>query len=112
MAKRAVNKYGLDKVFRLMDSVMPGEKIPDFICEGFMGDNEIILKPEDFLGENTLFLFYPSDFGHEGEQFLDLVANLALEPEYLGFKMVAISTDSLEVMLIFILFFLFLGMFY
>ena len=29
--------FGLDRVFRLSDPVIPGEKIPDFLCNGLVG---------------------------------------------------------------------------
>ena len=89
-------QFGLDHVFRLSDSVLPGEQMPPFLCPGLVGDEARLVDSEEFLGKYLLLFFYSKDFGPEGAACLDLMADLAAAPE-LELELVAISTDSVEV---------------
>ena len=89
-------QFGLDRVFRLADPVLPGEKMPAFLCPGLLGEQEELVTSETFAGKSMLIFFYPKDFGEEGEACLDLMANLAVAPE-LDLELVAISTDRVAV---------------
>ena len=89
-------QYGLDRVFWLVDPVLPGEKMPVFLCPGLMGEQEELFTSETFAGKTLLIFFYPKDFGAEGEACLDLMANLAASP-VLDAELVAVSTDSVAV---------------
>merc|ERR550517_1230052 len=59
--------YGLDFVFRLVDAVLPGEQMPAFVCPSLAGDQEMLFTSGHLAGKTTLILFYPKDFGAEGE---------------------------------------------
>ena len=86
-------ELGMDFVFRLADSVLPGEQVPAFLCPGLVGDQEELVTSESLLGKPTLLFFYPKDFGPEGEACLKAMAELKV----LEVQLVAASTDSVEV---------------
>ena len=77
-------KYGLDFVFRLVDSVnliqkskfrrhtwkpnlflkvLPGEQMPAFLCPSLVGDQEMLFTSDQLAGKTTLLFFYSKDFG-------------------------------------------------
>jgi len=89
-------KYGLDFVFRLVDSVLPGEQMPAFVCPSLVGDQEMLFNSDQLAGKTTLLLFYSKDFGVEGEACLDVMADLAASQEF-NLELVAVSTDSIPV---------------
>ena len=88
-------ELGIDFVFRLADSVLPGEQVPAFLCPGLVGDQEELVTSESLLGKLTLLLFYPKDLAPDGEACLDMVANLKVQETDL--RVVTVSTDSVEV---------------
>ena len=88
-------ELGIDFVFRLADSVLPGEQMPAFLCPGLVGDQEELLISGSLLGKPTLLLFYPKDLAPDGEACLDMVANLKVQETDL--RVVTVSTDSVEV---------------
>ena len=55
-------KFGLDRVFRLADAVLPGELVPPFACPGLLGDTVVLfISDEELAGQPALILFYPED---------------------------------------------------
>ena len=88
-------ELGMDFVFRLADSVLPGEQVPAFLCPGLLGDQEELVTSESLLGKPILLLFYPKDLASDGEACLDMVANLKVQETDL--RVVTVSTDSVEV---------------
>ena len=92
LAKTKV-ELGMDLVFRLADSVLPGEQVPTFLCPGLVADQEELVTSQSLLGKPTLLFFYPKDFGPEGEACLEAMAELKV----LEVQLVAASTDSVEV---------------
>ena len=43
-------KFGLDFVFRMSDSILPGEMLPAFYCKGLLGDSVKMVSMEDNKG--------------------------------------------------------------
>ena len=93
---RTKMQFGLDRVFWLVDPVLPEDNMPVFLCPGLVGEHEELVTSETFAGKNLLIFFYPKDFDVEGEACLDLMANLAASPQ-LEAELVAVSTDSVAV---------------
>merc|ERR1711936_326500 len=88
-------KFGLDYVFRLTDPVLPGEKVPSFVCKGLVGDKENMVDMKDYEGEFLVVVFYPKDFTEVGDKTLDFLADLIANKEF-NLKVVAVSTDTVE----------------
>jgi hypothetical protein len=80
-------KLGVDRMFQLADAVVPGEVVPPFACPGLLDDTMVIFTSGELAGQPALILFYPGDFGPEGEACLDLLADREVVPE-LGLQLV------------------------
>ena len=72
----------------------PGEEMREFLCPGLVADQEEKVTSEMIASKSLPLFFYPQ--GLRGEACLDVMAELATAPE-LDIKLVALSTDSLEV---------------
>ena len=88
-------KFGLDFVFRMSDPVFPGEMVPDFFCNGLVGDTEKIVTRGDYEGSYIVIVFYPKDFTDVGEDTMNLMADLAVDKEF-NLELMVVSTDSVE----------------
>ena len=88
-------KFGLEFVFRMSDPVFPGEMVPDFICNGLVGDTEKIVTRGDYEGAYIVIVFYPKDFTGVAEDTMNLMADLAVDKEF-NLELMLVSTDSVE----------------
>ena len=87
--------FGLDFVFRMSEPVLPGDEVPEFTCNALVGDSVETVSKADFEGSFVFIIFYPKDFTKEGEDVLNMVADL-MASEELNLEVLLISTDSVE----------------
>ena len=87
--------FGLDFVFRMSEPVLPGDEVPEFTCNALVGDSVETVSKADYEGSFVVIIFYPKDFTKEGEDVLNMVADL-MASEELNLEVLLISTDSVE----------------
>ena len=87
--------FGLDFVFRMSEPVLPGDEVPEFTCNALVGDSVETVSKADYEGSFVAIIFYPKDFTKEGEDVLNMVADL-MASEELNLEVLLISTDSVE----------------
>ena len=87
--------FGLDFVFRMSEPVLPGDEVPEFTCSALVGDSVETVSKADYEGSFVVIIFYPKDFTKEGEDVLNMVADL-MASEELNLEVLLISTDSVE----------------
>ena len=81
-------KFGLQFVFRMSDSILPGENVPEFSCMGLVEGNSVkMVSKGDYEGSFFVMVFYPKDFtndAHRGIQAIFLPLGAPNNVVYMG----------------------------